>query len=53
MFVRQVEDEVSLSKRLKKRIYQYLKESTLAEELKKNNVDVREFEEVSFGYTRN
>ena len=36
-----------LSVRLKKKIYQFLKETTLEEELKKEGVSLNEFKEVS------
>ena len=35
-----------LSVRLKRRIYMFVKESGIAEELKKNNIELKEFEEV-------
>lgn len=38
-----------LSVRLKKKIYQFLKETTLEEELKKEGVSLDEFKEVSNG----
>jgi hypothetical protein len=35
-----------LSVRLKRKIYMFVKESGIADELKKNNIDVKEFEDV-------
>lgn len=45
VFVKQNEADEPLSKRIKRRIYQYVKESAVAAELKKNDVDIKEFEE--------
>lgn len=39
-------EEVSFSQRLKGRIYAFIKESAIAEEIKKEGVDVKEFEKV-------
>jgi hypothetical protein len=45
VFVKEEKPPEPLSARLKKRIYQYIKESTLGDELKKNNVSLEEFSE--------
>ena len=53
MFVKQEEAKQTLSKRLKKRLYQFIKESAINEELKKNNVELQEFEDVDPPNVRN
>lgn len=35
------------------KVYQYIKDSAINEELKKNNVDMQEFEDVDLLYSRN
>lgn len=48
VFVKQEAEIENLSQKLKKRIYLFLKESSIEDELKKNNVSLQEFEEVLF-----
>lgn len=46
VFQAEEKQKESLSERLRRRIYSYVKETALEEELKKNNVSMEDFREV-------